>query len=158
MRNITNVENNNGEMFALLAATVTENPKLGSDEIDKAFDECWIGKEGYVKADGHRQYKAIAYQGNIRDGQGNTITEIFVADIPDDLITTTFDESIAGTINTRPAVPQGISQRRITFSQKGVKGPRHWLRSNADGSLIFSCLKMKMDWYKCLLYHQMEEL
>lgn len=135
--NTANVENNNGEMFALLAATVTENPKPGSDEIDKAFDECWLGKEGYLKTDGSRQHKAIAYQGNVRDEQGNTVTEIFVADIPDDLSTTIFDESIAGASNTRPAVPQDISQRRITFSQKGVKGPRHWLRSNADGSLIF---------------------
>ncbi len=135
--NTINIENNNGEMFAVLVATVTEKPKPGSNEIDKAFDECWIGKEGYLNIDGGRQYKAIAYQGNVRDEQGNTVTEIFVADIPDDLSTTAFDESIAGTVNTRPAVPQGISQRRITFSRKGVKGPRHWLRSNADGSLIF---------------------
>jgi hypothetical protein len=114
--NTANVENNNGEMFALLAARVTENPKPGSDEIDKAFDECWIGKEGYLKADGRRQRKAIAYQGNVRDEQGSTVTEIFVADIPDYLTATTFDESIAGTNNTRPAVPQGIGQRRVTFS------------------------------------------
>jgi hypothetical protein len=59
--NTANVENNNGEMFALLAARVTENPKPGSDEIDKAFDECWIGKEGYLKADGRRQRKAIGF-------------------------------------------------------------------------------------------------
>ncbi len=135
--NAANVENNNGEMFAVLAATVTENPKPGSNEIDKAFDECWIGKDGYLKVDGSRQHKALAYQGNVRDEQGNTITEIFVADIPDDLSTTIFEESIAGTEYTRPAVPQNIGQRRITFTEKGVKGPRHWLRSNADGSLIF---------------------
>lgn len=135
--NTANVENNNGEMFAVLAATVTENPKLGSNEIDKAFDECWIGKDGYVKADGSRQHKAIAYQGNVRDEQGNTVTEIFVADIPDDLSTTAFDENVTGTKNTRPVVPSSIKQRRITFNQKGVRGPRHWLRSNADGSLIF---------------------
>lgn len=135
--NAANVENNNGEMFAVLAATVTENPRLGSDEIDKAFDECWIGKDGYVNTDGIRQRKAIAYQGNVRDKKGNTITEVFIADIPNDLSREVFDESIAGTENTRPAVLQSIKQRRITFSEKGVKGPRHWLRSNVDGSLIF---------------------
>lgn len=135
--NASNLENNNGEMFSVLAATVTENPKPGSDEIDKAFDECWIGKDGYVKADGTRQRKAIAYQGNVRDAKGNTITEIFVADIPDGLTSENFDISIAGTTDTRPVVPKGITQRRITFSGKGVKGPRHWLRSSADGSQIF---------------------
>lgn len=132
-----NVENNSGQMFSVLAATVTENPKPGSNEIDKAFDECWIGKDGYLKPDGTRQQKAIAYQGNVRDAQGNTITEIFVADIPHDIPQASFNQSIAGTENTRPSVPQNISQRRITFSQKGVKGPRHWLRSSADGNLIF---------------------
>ncbi len=135
--NISNLENNNGEMFAVLAATVVENPKFGSDEIDKAFDECWIGKEGYVKSDGTPQRKAIAYQGNVKDSKGNTITEIFVADIVDDLASSEFDESIAGTENTRPNVPNGIGQRRVTFTEKGAKGPRHWLRSSADGSQIF---------------------
>jgi len=135
--NTVNLENNNGEMFSVLAATVTEKPKPGSNEIDKAFDECWIGRDGYVKPDGSRQHKAIAYQGNVKDAKDNTITEIFVADIPDDLTTVSFDKSVAGTENTRPAVPKGITQRRITFTEKGAKGPRHWLRSSADGSQIF---------------------
>lgn len=131
------VENNNGEMFAILAATVTENPKYGTDEIDKAFDECWIGKDGYIKADGSRQQKAIAYQGNVRNEQGNTITEIFVVDIPEDLASLDFADDIAGTASTKPAVPSQLKQRRITFSKKGVIGPRHWLRTSPDGKLIF---------------------
>jgi hypothetical protein len=135
--NVENVENNNGEMFAVLAATVTENPKFGSDEIDKAFDECWIGKDGYTKADGTKQRKAIAYQGNVRDVNGNAVTEVFVADIADDLTTKDFDKNIAGTESTRPAMPNGIAQRRVTFTTKGAKGPRHWLRSSADGSQVF---------------------
>ena len=135
--NTSNVENNDGEMFSVLAATVTENPRLGSNEIDRAFDECWIGKDGYLKADGSRQRKAIAYQGNVRNEQGEVVTEIFVADIPEDMETKLFDENIAGSATTRPNVPKDITQRRITFTQKGVNGPRHWLRSNVDGSQIF---------------------
>ena len=135
--NTSNVENNDGEMFSVLAATVTENPRPGSNEIDRAFDECWIGKDGYLKADGSRQRKAIAYQGNVRNEQGEVVTEIFVADIPEDMETKLFDENIAGSATTRPNVPKDITQRRITFTQKGVKGPRHWLRSNVDGSQIF---------------------
>lgn len=147
--NTANLENNDGEMFSVLAATVTENPKPGSDEIDKAFDECWIGKDGYIKTDGTRQRKAIAFQGNVKNVNGEIITEIFVSDIADGLTQGNFDKQVAGTDDTRPAMPIGITQRRITFTEglsqpsdgyrdgKGVKGPRHWLRSSADGSRIF---------------------
>ena len=38
-------ENNSGEMFSVVVAKVTENPQPGSDEIDKAFDEGWIGSK-----------------------------------------------------------------------------------------------------------------
>lgn len=135
--NTDDLENNNGEMFSVLAATVTENPKPGSNEIDKAFDECWIGKDGYLKADGTKQRKAIAFQGNVKDKTGNTIAEIFVSDIDEDLTWASFNKNVAGTENTRPTVPNEIKQRRITFTEKGAKGPRNWLRSSADGSQIF---------------------
>ena len=135
--NVSNLENNSGQMYALLAATVTENPSFGSDEIYKAFDECWIGADGYVKTNGERQRKAIAFQGNIRNEEGETVTEIFVADIPGDLPYINFEESVAGTETTRPVVPKEITQRRITFTKSGVNGPRHWLRSTPDGSQIF---------------------
>jgi Tol biopolymer transport system component len=131
------LENNSGEMFSVLAATVTENPKSGSNEIDKAFDECWVGKNGYIKADGTRQHRAIAFQGNVRAEAGRTVTEIFVADIPANLPSSNFNVRIEGSENTRPEVPSGIEQRRITFTKKGIKGPRHWLRSNSDGTKIF---------------------
>jgi len=132
-----NLENNHGEMFSMVAATVTENPTPGSDEIDRAFDECWIGENGYIKADGSLQQKAIAYQGNVRDETGRTTTEVFIADIAEDIISIEFNAAISGTASTRPLVPKEIVQRRITFSKIGIKGPRHWLRSNPDGSQIF---------------------
>jgi hypothetical protein len=133
----TDLENNNGQMFSVLAATVTENPTPGSDEIDKAFDECWIGKNGYLKTDGTRQRKAIAYQGNVKNEQGNTVTEIFVADIDDAIVDVNFNSDIAGSETSRPLVPKQIVQRRVTFTKTGVKGPRHWLRCSADGSQLF---------------------
>lgn len=130
-------ENNDGEMFALLAVPVTETPPAGSDEVEKAFDETWIGVSGYQKTDGTRQKRAIAYQGNVRDKDGKLKTEIFVADIPDNILELVAGEAIAGTDTTRPVVPAAITHRRITFTEKGVSAtPRHWLRSNAEGSLI----------------------
>src|SRR5690606_964702 len=37
------LENNSGICFSVVVTDVTENPEPGSDAIDKAFDECWIG-------------------------------------------------------------------------------------------------------------------
>ena len=78
-------ENFSGDYFAIVAATVTERPAPGSDEIDRAFDECWVGKNGYLKRDGSLQKRAIAFQGNVRATDGSVITEVFVADIPEEI-------------------------------------------------------------------------
>lgn len=129
-------ENNSGDMFSILVAEVVDNPIWGSNEIDKAFDEGWIGKNGYLKADGIRQEKAIAFQGNTRNEVGQSITEVFVLDLPSDLKKTRLNKPLEGTINTRPNVPRGVVQRRITYSESGIVGPRHWLRTTPDGSLI----------------------
>ncbi len=130
-------ENFSGEMFAVLIAEVTENPQPGSNEIDRAFDECWVGDKGYMKPDGQLQQRAIAYQGNIRDMEGKTVTEIFIADIPTSINEIVIDDSLLGTANTRPAVPKPIQNRRLSYTQKGVRGPRHWLRSSPDGNFIY---------------------
>ena len=125
-----------GEWFATVVARVTEQPKPGSDEIDKAFDETWIGQEGYQKLNETRQKRALAFQGNVRNKTNQTITEVFVLDLPDDLTKAAPNEPLEGTATTRPNPPIGVVQRRITFSERGIEGPRHWLRSTPDGSLI----------------------
>ncbi|MFT3704120.1 MAG: DUF3748 domain-containing protein [Agriterribacter sp.] len=131
-----NLENNSGEKFSAVVATVTERPAPGSDDIDKAFDEGWIGKKGYSKKDGSWQHRAIAFQGNVRNEKNETIAEIFVADLPEDITKPFPGKPLEGTATTRPNVPEGVSQRRITYTQKGVLGPRHWLKSTSDGALI----------------------
>ncbi|MEC5143646.1 DUF3748 domain-containing protein [Chitinophaga sp. 212800010-3] len=131
-----NPENNSGTMFAVIVTAVTPTPRPGSDEIDKAFDESWIGTNGYLRTDGSRQRRAIAFQGNVRDKNNQTKTAIFVADLPDTLTTAVAGQPLEGTADTRPGVPAGVKQRRITFTANGVEGPRHWLRTTADGSLI----------------------
>lgn len=129
-------ENNSGQMFSVLVTRVTENPVAGSDEIDKAFDECWIGTKGYQHSDGRWQERAIAFQGLVKDENGRRKTEIFVVDLPVDLKVANPGTYIEGTTTTRPDVPAGVKQRRITFTKEGVRGPRHWLRSSPDGSMI----------------------
>jgi len=122
-------ENNSGEMFALLVARVTATPTPGSDEVEKAFDETWIGR--------NKNRRAIAWQGNVRDKTGHLKTEIFVAEIPSDILELVAETDLRGTEHTRPVVPDPITNRRLTFTEKGVSAtPRHWLRSSDDGSQI----------------------
>ncbi|MEI9808017.1 MAG: DUF3748 domain-containing protein [Bacteroidota bacterium] len=64
------VENKSGRMFSVLISPVVKNSQPGSDEVLKAFDECWIGIDGYIKRNGQRQKRAIAYQGNIIEKNG----------------------------------------------------------------------------------------
>lgn len=138
-------ENFSGNFFTTVAATVTERPRPGSDEIERAFDECWIGANGYSKADGSRQTHAIAYQGNVRDAANNLVTEVFVADVPDDITKAVTGKPLEGTLTTRPNVPAGLTQRRITFTADarypGIQGPRFRLRSSPDGSKIYFLMK-----------------
>jgi Tol biopolymer transport system component len=130
------LENNNGEMFSVIISRLNEKPSPGSDEIERAFDECWIGQNGYVKPNGERQTKAIAFQGDVRDASGKIVTEVFVVDLPDDLTQARNGEPLEGTADTRPGVPKGVEQKRITFSERGIEGPRHWLQSNPEGTII----------------------
>src|SRR2546422_5502340 len=52
--------NHDADYFSVLATRTTANPKLGSDEIKKAFEEGWVGTNGYVRADGSVQLHALA--------------------------------------------------------------------------------------------------
>ena len=129
-------ENNSGEMFSVVITKVIENPQPGSDEIDKAFDEGWIGAKGYKKSDGKWQHRAIAFQGEVINQDGTKKTEVFVVDLPEDLTKANPGEPIEGTTTSRPNVPEGVVQRRITYTANGIQGPRHWLRCTPDGDLI----------------------
>lgn len=131
------LENHGGECFSVVVARVTENPLPGSDEIDRAFDECWIGTDGYRRADGSWQHRAIAFQGDVRTSAGDTVTEVFIVDLPDDVRQAVPGNPLEGTEQDRPGVPSGVSQRRLTFTKNGVRGPRHWLRTTPDGRVVF---------------------
>ncbi len=136
--------NHDAEYFAVLATRTTANPKPGSDEIKKAFEEGWIGTNGYVRADGSRQRHAVAFQGLVVTEEGETISEVFVADLPQD-VTQPGDGPLAGTETRMPFPPKGCVQRRLTHTAQrrfpGLQGPRHWLRSSPDGSRIAFLMK-----------------
>jgi hypothetical protein len=131
--------NHDGTYFSALVTRTVAHPRPGSDEINKAFEESWIGTSGYVKPDGSRQQRALAFQGQVVDPQGNTLSEVFVVDIPQD-ITVPGDGPLEGTEALRPQPPLGTVQRRLTYTANrrypGIQGPRHWLRSSPDGTRI----------------------
>lgn len=131
--------NHNASSYSVLVTRTVDNPQAGSDEISRAFEEGWIGTHGYIRADGTRQRHALAFQGIVVTPAGTPISEVFVVDIPDDVMQPG-DQPLGGTETTRPAPPRGVVQRRLTFTHDrkhpGIQGPRHWLRSSPDGEQI----------------------
>src|SRR5690606_34878950 len=130
--------NNHGEMYSAIVSDVVAEPRPGSDEINKAFDECWVGKKGYLTSDGRQVSHAIAFQGNVLNEGGEVVTEIFIVDIDAEKIKA--DAAAVGSEGERPKVPQGIQQRRLTYGAN-VSDFRHWLRSSQDGQYIYALAK-----------------
>jgi hypothetical protein len=136
--------NHDGEYFTVVVTRTTANPKPGSDEIKKAFEEGWVGTNGYVRVDGSRQRHALAFQGHVLTANGEAIPEVFIVDLPDDL-TQEGGGPLAGAETRMPFPPKGCVQRRLTFTAQkqfpGIQGPRHWLRCSPDGSRIAFLMK-----------------
>ncbi len=131
--------NHDGEFFSVLVTRTTDEPELGSDQINRAYEDAWIGEQGYMKSDGQRQFRALAFIGDCVSNAGRPLPELFVVDLPDNL-TIPGDGPLCGTPLTRPLPPRGTLQRRLTFTGQrkypGLAGVRHWPRSSPDGSQI----------------------
>ena len=129
-----------GSHFCVVVSQTTSVPQPGSNQISRAFEEGWIGDQGYIKQSGERQRWALAFIGETVSAAGNNVPEIFIVDLPEDFSAyqRAGDYPIEGTECTLPSPPAGIKQRRLTFSKgEGVAlQPRHWLRSSPDGSMI----------------------
>jgi hypothetical protein len=134
-----------GSAFTVAVTRLVDRPRPGSDEISRAVEEAWVGRDGYVRGDGSRQRRALAFQGQVVTPSGDAISEVFVVDLPADLADLAIAGAgpLAGTPTTRPAPPRGVAERRLSFTadrrHPGIQGPRHWLRSSPDGGQI-ACL------------------
>ena len=137
--------NHIGSHFSVLVTRTTSQPRPGSDDITRAFSDAWIGKDGYLRADGRRQKKAIAFQGHVLSKSGEALSEVFVVDLPEDVTKPSETGPLEGTRQQRPQPPAGTKQRRLTFTadrkHPGIQGARHWLRSSPDGSKIAFLMK-----------------
>ncbi len=134
--------NRDGSYFSILVTQTRSIPRTG--DIVRACEEGWIGTNGYLRADGQRQRRALAFQGTVLSRRGDLITEVFLVDLPED-ITIPGTGPLAGTETRMPAPPRATSQRRLTDTeareQPGLQGPRHWLRSSPDGEYIAFLMK-----------------
>ncbi|MCA9186811.1 MAG: DUF3748 domain-containing protein, partial [Planctomycetales bacterium] len=131
--------NHDGQCFSVLVTRTVDQARPGSDEIERAYEDAWVGRDGYLRVDGGRQRRALAFLGDVRDERGGIVTELFVVDLPDD-VTQRGADPLEGTLTRRPAPPAGTVQRRLTHTTErrypGIQGVRHWPRSCADGSCI----------------------
>jgi WD40 repeat protein len=136
--------NLDGSYFSVIVTRTVPNPRPGSDEIERASEKAWIGTNGYVRPDGTRQKHALAFQGKVVTAQGKAIEEVFVVDLPDNLVSLAKKQTLES-IGERPQPPAGVTQRRLTFTENrkypGLQGPRHWLRSSPDGTQIAFLMK-----------------
>ncbi len=125
--------------WSVLVSRTRPNPQPGSDQINRAYEEGWIGARGYQKADGSWQRWAIAFIGDTRNASGEKVPEVFVVDLPEALAdyARAGNAPLQGTAEQLPAPPAGVQQRRTFTHSKGLAlQPRHWLRAAPDGSAI----------------------
>ena len=136
--------NHDGDWFCSLVTSTVASPTPGSDEIKRANEEGWIGNNGYLRADGTRQRRAIAFQGHVVSAEEKDVVEVFLVDLPDELPESALRSAeLSATGRLKPLA--GAKQRRVTRTTDrkypGIQGLRHWLRSSPDGTLIACLMK-----------------
>ncbi|MFV2067684.1 MAG: DUF3748 domain-containing protein [Pirellulales bacterium] len=133
--------------FSVLVVVVVPRPQPGSDEISQAAHDSWIGRDGYLRADGKRQ-RARAFIGTTRDADGNKVDELFVVDIPDDITRGGPLGPLEGTDHSFPMPPEGTVQRRLTHTAaRPYPGCKGIVRASHDGTAIaFLMRDRRGDW------------
>lgn len=120
-----------GSHWCVLVSRTTPTPAPGSDEINRAYEEGWVGNH------------ALAFIGDTLAENGDKVPELFIVDLPQNEARwkQPGGEPLAGTATTMPAPPAGVSQRRLTFTHHRrypglVNIPRHWVRANPQATSI----------------------
>ncbi|MDN3686485.1 DUF3748 domain-containing protein [Cyclobacterium jeungdonense] len=133
-------ENIQGSWFSVLLVKVVSDPQPGSGEISRAYSDWWVGKQGYLRADGTLQ-RARSFLGDLVSEKGEKVTEVFMVDVPENIDIPGKNGPLEGTDKTMPMPPKGATVKRLTFTEHrkfpGVATePRHWVSSSMDGSYI----------------------
>jgi hypothetical protein len=129
-------ENIDGTWYSVLIVKVVPEPRPGTDEINHAAGDCWIGDRGYLREDGRLQ-RARAFLGTVISSSGAEVSEVFVADLPEDITAAGKDGPLEGTESSFPMPPAGTKQRRLTFTAETANpGCLGILHCSADGRWI----------------------
>ncbi|HUH45620.1 MAG TPA: DUF3748 domain-containing protein [Arenibacter sp.] len=124
-----------GEWYSAVVVTVVPSPTPGTDQISRAAGDSWIGRRGYKKENGSLQ-RARAFIGTVRNIKGESVDEVFVVDIPED-IRIEGDGPLEGNFTTMPSPPKGSGQRRLTYTaETDFPGCEGIVRSSFDGSTL----------------------
>ncbi|MEG0531028.1 MAG: DUF3748 domain-containing protein, partial [Citrobacter sp.] len=120
-----------GSHWCVLVSQTTPAPQPGSDQINRAYEEGWVGNH------------ALAFIGDTLSVNGEKVPELFIVDLPQDESgwKQPGDAPLEGSESTMPAPPAGVVQRRLTFTHDRafpglVNQPRHWVRSHPLASEI----------------------
>ncbi|RAW96244.1 MULTISPECIES: DUF3748 domain-containing protein [unclassified Photorhabdus] len=137
-----------GSYFSVVVSTAAFQPEPGSDDINRAYEECWVGQAGYRKADGNWQRWALAFIGDTISATGEKVPEVYIVDLPeqDADYAVAGGKPLEGTETTLPAPPASVMQRRLTLTSHKrwpgvVNNPRHWLRASPNGEQIGFLMK-----------------
>lgn len=120
-----------GTYWSVLVSRTTPTPVPGSDEINRAYEEGWVGNN------------RLAFIGDTLSAKGEKVPELFIVELPQDEQgwKRAGERPLQGTPDSMPAPPAGVAQRRLTFTHKKVypglvNVPRHWVRSHPQGTQI----------------------
>ncbi|ADO46290.1 DUF3748 domain-containing protein [[Enterobacter] lignolyticus] len=123
--------NYGGSRWCVLVSRTTPTPAPGSDDINRAYEEGWVGND------------RLAFIGDTLSARGEKVPELFIVDLPKDEPgwKCAGATPLQGTPQTMPAPPAGVMQRRLTFTHQNrypglVSQPRHWVRSNPQGDTL----------------------
>ncbi|SQI28994.1 Protein of uncharacterised function (DUF3748) [Serratia plymuthica] len=107
-----------GSHYCVLVSETTPQPQPGSDQINRAYEEGWVGQRGYLRPDGRQQRWALAFIGDTRSAAGEKLPEVFIVDLPRDDAdyAKAGSRPLQGTPTHLPAPPLGVHQRRLTFT------------------------------------------
>ena len=136
-----------GSHYCVLVSETVPQPQPGSDQINRAYEEGWIGREGYRKADGSRQRWALAFIGDTLSASGEAAGGVYRRSAGERcrlrrggrFAAAGDGKRAAGAAAGRQAAAGNLTGDR---RYPGVAGaPRHWLRSSPDGSQIAFLMK-----------------
>ena len=134
--------NQSATYYSLLCTETWDTPQPGSDQIQRAYEESWVGGHGYQKQDGTQQERALVFLGDVILSDGRVATELYVVDIPENVVG--YDQAYRMNVamqQQRLKPTTEISQRRLTYlldgPEPGLQGVRFWPRSTPDGAFVF---------------------